>query len=750
MLSDLNLNRFGYMCNKALKIIIEGQVQGVGIRPLIYRIAKTNSICGWVVNNGGNVTIFAQGHENKLDKFVALIESNPILNQQIQKFDNTPDNALTDFTIEQSVNSNSPKYIPQDRAICQECLDELFDPNNRRYHYPFISCTKCGPRFSLIKSFPLDRNNNSYVAHPLCDSCLREYSNPDNRRFHAQNISCPQCGPTLTLTSTEGRTYSNIISEASKLLEDGKIISIKSSSGYRLIADATSYQTVKRLRKRKNRPDKPFALMVENIDSVNKVCITTETDLTLLQSLENPILILPKKDNIDIASNVSPNINKLGIYLPGSGLEHILLKDFGKPIISTSANISGESLIYDNEIAKQKLKGIADAFIHHELEIINATDDSVIQTSQKSLPIRLARGFTPIETTLPYHIEEPIVALGAQDKVTLSVAWGNRLVTSSHIGDLNSHSCFLSLQNSLDTLLKLYNIEAKRYLIDKHPSYTSSQWIKKQNLPHTEILHHHAHASSLYLEMPQNEQALIFTWDGTGLGENQQLWGGETFLGRAGSWKRVASLRPFPLPGGEKCTKEIWRVGCSLLHSCGVELESKTEHMLMTKQIIASQINTPLNSSIGRLFDGAAAILGVLDKTSFDAQAAIYLENLATSNTKDFIKLELQKSSNGELIINYTPLIAALNNGQRSIEYRATLFHNSLSYLILDCSNHILKNSKIKNIGLTGGVFQNQLLSEKAQQLLNEVGYNVFTHSKTPCNDASISIGQIVEYISKK
>ena len=741
------------MPNIARSIVIEGKVQGKGVRPLICRTAKTYNLTGWVRNNGAGVSVFCQGKENAVQQFIEFVRTSPSIENNTEQFFIANENfnpAINGFSILPSVAQDNQHHIPQDSAICKECLVELFDKNNRRYSYPFISCTQCGPRFSLLKDFPIDRINSCFDDHQICAECQAEYENPENRRYHAQNISCPQCGPSLSLVSGDTIWTNNIISRCCELLKKGKIIALKSTSGYRLIADANNLKTINLLRQRKQRPSKPFAIMIKDRHSAQEICQASFHDIEFLESRANPILLLPKKINSSYLDNVAPNISQLGIYLPGTGLEHLLLKEFSNPLISTSANRSGESIIYDEKTATDKLVNIADAFIHHNLTIENSSDDSVWQ-STREIPqaTRLGRGDAPIELTLPFHLKKTIVALGAQDKTTFSLAWGNRLIISTHVGDMNDHSCWLSLQNKLQQLLRLYNVIPEHYVIDKHPTYTSSQWVKKEKLPHTEVFHHHAHASSLYLNMPQNEDALIFTWDGTGLGENAQLWGGETFIGRAGHWKRVATFNPFPLPGGEKCIKEIWRTAYSLLITCDLEVPIDDKQAIVT-QIIASKINTPLTSSVGRLFDGVAALLGILDETDFDGQAAIYLQNLATHPTNDFVELSLLKSDIEFCQIDYKSLIRAMVDTSQTIEYRSTVFHNSLANVILNCTQQILENRHIKNIGFSGGVFQNQQLSNKAQDLLHKHGYNVYIHNTIPCNDAGISVGQILEYANKQ
>ena len=740
------------MPNIALSIVIEGKVQGKGVRPLISKIAKEYNLTGWVKNNGAGVAVFCQGKGNSLQQFIKTIQTSPSLKNDTEifsVFNDEFDASIDCFSIISSASSNNPRHIPQDSAICNECLGELFDKNNRRYKYPFISCTQCGPRFSILKDFPIDRINSAYDDHQLCMDCQTEYENSEDRRYHAQNISCPGCGPSLSLVSQDITWTSNIISRCSKLLKEGKIIAIKSVSGYRLIANASNSKTINVLRQRKQRPSKPFAIMVKDSRAIQEICEVSDRDIKFLQSQTNPILLLPKKRNTDIAKNVAPNINQFGIHIPGTGLEHLLLKEFSGSIISTSANLSGQSIIYDEKIAAKKLEDIADAFIHHNLMIKNPCDDSVWQaTKKKPQPIRLGRGFSPIELTLPYSLKKTVVALGAQDKTTLSLAWNNRLVISPHIGDMGDHSCWLSLQDKLQQLSRLYNVTPEHYIIDKHPTYTSNQWVKKEKYPHTEVLHHHAHASSLYLNMPQDKDALIFTWDGTGFGEKDQLWGGETFIGRPGYWKRIATFIPFPLPGGEKCIREIWRTAYSLLVSCDLEMPANNKQAIVT-QILASQINAPLTSSVGRLFDGVTSLLGIMDETSFDGQAPIYLENLATYSSDDFIELSLITSEDKLYQIDYKPLIRTMVDTSQTIEYRSTVFHNSLARAILNCTQQIGENSHVENIGLSGGVFQNQQLSNKTQDLLEKHGYNVYTHDTIPCNDAGISAGQVLEYASR-
>ena len=732
-------------------ITISGVVQGVGFRPYIYRLAMKNKINGWVKNQGNNLVIFCQGTSLDIDNFKNEIKHSPPSLSKISDIQikaSTLKKEIQDFSINESSENYSDIFCANDFALCENCKHELFDKNNRRYLHPFIGCTDCGPRHAITSHFPFDRKNTSYASFPLCDQCQTEYSDPNNRRFHAQNICCNHCGPQYYMQINEHYygDIKDILFQAKKLLNSGKTLAIKCSSGYRLFCDAANNNAVETLRLRKNRPHKPLALMFpehNELSLLKKYVHINQKQEQLLTGLKRPIVLLKKISQEKSYENISNNLGTLGVMLPASGFEQLLLSHINKPLVATSANLTNQPIIANTEIATKDLKTLCDAFIHHNLDVKNPLDDSVFL--ENLTPVRLARGFSPLEFDLPYTLKEPIAAFGSQMKNTVALAWRNRVVISAHNGNLDNYESWQFCLERLHQMEKIYQIKAQHYLLDAHPDNSAKSHFTKTKELTTEIFHHYAHASVVKYFMPKDESSLVFTWDGTGFGEDNELWGAETFIGKIGNWKRIASFKPFKLPGGTLAIKQPWRIALSLCLHSNNNFLFKTPELALVKQQWGKDINSPVTSSIGRLFDGAAAILGLIQETSFDAQAAMYLEEAATSNTKDFISLSIIQSNN-LYQTDWKPLINSLLDNTVSVAYRATVFHNSLVNNVRQQVMLFSKQYGAKKIGLSGGVFQNQQLFTKTKNQLEILGYEVYACEKVPANDASISLGQILEY----
>ena len=734
----------------AKNIRVFGVVQGVGMRPFIFHLASKLKLSGWVQNTGNSVEILIQGDENNIDSFMTQLHCHQLPLLQIEKIYTKSvglEKKLNSFSIFESKSAIQQPYIIKDYAICSQCKAELTDKSNRRYHYPFISCTNCGPRYSLLYQYPLDRQNSTLKNFPPCSACEKEYQNQSDRRFHGQNISCKNCGPILF--DNKGNN-SNIIENCVSHLKQGHIVAIKTTSGYKIICDASNEQAIQRLRTRKERPHKPFAVMFSDIEHIKRFTLATKSELRSISAKENPIVLCRKRKNT-LPDNICPQLKHIGACLPGSGIETLIFGQFKHPIIFTSGNPGGQPIISEPEKAEGALTNIADYFLHHNLPIENPVDDSVLKTiAGKIRPIRLAKGYAPIELENPFPLKRPVIALGAQMKNTIAIAWDNKIIISPHIGDTGEYNTWQNVLRQIRQLEKLYNIKAEHYLVDQHVGYTSHRWVKQNQLSHTSILHHKAHASSSTIGIPANTQCITFTWDGTGLGEHNQLWGGETFLGTAGNWKRVASINSFLLPGAEKAITQPWRIAGSLMWQCQLNYESDNPSLNSVHLAWKNKINTPETSSIGRLFDGAAALLGLILNSSYDGQAAMTLEACATDTSQDFISLPIVCDSENIYRADWKPLIIFLSKKNLTREYRATVFHNTLAHLILEQSLIFRRHYKINHIALCGGVFQNNLLCKKAQQLLKNNHFNCFINPVLPLNDAQISYGQIIEYAAQQ
>ena len=736
-------------------IVITGRVQGVGFRPFVRRLAHEFGIAGRVRNRGGEVEIIAEGSADALAAFQhALAERPPPLSRpEPPSVREAVPLGLTGFVIADSATDGHLEvHLPPDHFVCADCLAEMQDPAARRYRYPFINCTQCGPRYTLIDRLPYDRPNTSMRAFALCPDCRAEYQNPLDRRYHAQPLACPTCGPTLTLRQP-GRPDIRGNAEALALcihrLRAGAIIAVKGIGGYHLLCDAGNEAVVQNLRSRKNRPDKPLAVMVpwlgpDGMDGVRAVADPDPAERRLLISPLRPIVLVRKRADSGLAASVAPGLNEIGLMLPYSPLHHLLASDFAAPLVATSANISGEPVLTEDIEVETRLSGVADAFLHHDRPIRRPADDSVFRRIGSRLrPVRLGRGLAPLELRLPTECVEPILAVGADLKNTVALAFGHRIVLSPHIGDLGSARSNDVFRRVIADLESLYDVTPRRIICDAHPGYRSSRWAHGQGLPIHPVLHHHAHASGLVGEHRLVGDCLIFTWDGTGYGEDGTIWGGEALVGRPGRWRRVGSLRPFRLPGGDAASREPWRCALSLCWEAGIEWRSCPRESALLKQAWSRGINSPITTSAGRLFDAAAALIGLATDCSYEAQAAMCLEAQSDAEVPA-IALPIQDHS-GVLAIDWAPLLGPLLDTSRSVRERAGLFHASLAKAIAAQAEQIRIRSGIGRVGLAGGVFQNRRLTEHAVRLLEQRGFEVFLPERIPTNDAGICFGQIIE-----
>lgn len=800
---------------QARKIILSGVVQGVGFRPFIYRHAQTHNLQGWVRNSSGRVEMHVQGELHYLDKFVnTLIDSAPSLSRpKVESIGETDCSDSNGFLILPSLaDTDADIHLPADLFTCDDCLQELNDPKNRRYRYPFINCTQCGPRYTLIESLPYDRPNTSMSGFPLCAACNAEYTDPVNRRYHAEPVACAQCGPELSYSEAGKSLLTGnepSLKAALEALVDGKILAIKGIGGYHLVCDARNDDAVKQLRKTKPRPHKPLAVMFpappgDSLASVNLYLIPNEIEAQLLMSHARPIVLIQKRPGNDLSSVIAPGLNEVGAMLPYSPLHHTLLNDFGAPLVASSANISGEPVLTANEDIEQRLSHVANAFLHHDRPIVRPADDPVFRVINKqATPIRQGRGLAPVEIELPFELESPVLAVGAHMKNTVTLAWQNRAVVSPHIGEMDSPRSLQTFEQCIIDLQALYQVKAEHIVCDAHPGYTPTRWAYRQNLPIDEVYHHHAHASAAYVDALQNNEnldnMLVFTWDGVGLGPDGTLWGGEALLGKPGQWQRVASFRPFKLPGGERAGREPWRSAAAICWEAGLEkvrqgetgkkvrpgsdreaglghrsrdwpgpagtgreaglgqcpLDEASDPLLYS--FWQQGINAPQTTAAGRLFDAAAALCGVCSSASFEGQGPMQLEALAARHrlpgesrdllppTMISIKIPLTNKK-GIYTADWAPLIPMLMDTSRPASERACRFHLSMAHALLQQAKQLRQDTGVNSVGLAGGVFQNRVLTEKSIELLASEGFEVTLPLLMPVNDAAISFGQIIEY----
>ncbi|MCC6208612.1 MAG: carbamoyltransferase HypF [Gammaproteobacteria bacterium] len=739
----------------ARRWLIGGRVQGVGYRPFIYRLAARFEIEGWVRNEYGAVEIFAQGPQSRLASFgeTLMREAPPLAQPRLISTTETGVQPMHGFTIRSSRDHDATDvHVPPDQPPCADCLAELRDPCNRRYRYPFINCTACGPRYTVITRLPYDRPHTTLRGFPLCAACAREYADPGDRRFHAQPIGCHECGPRLEFSDRDGiRTHGNAeaLEALVAALRAGKIIGVKGVGGYHLLCDAHDSEAIARLRRDKPRPDKPLAVMFPEDAGLATLRRHVQLDAaheSVLRSSVRPILLLPKiTAGEPLPAGIAPGLAEIGAMLPYSPLHHLIIGDFGAPLIATSANVSGEPVLTEAAEAKRRLGQVADSWLHHDRPIERRADDAVFRLiAGEARPLRTGRGQSPLELELPFTLKRPLLAVGGHIKNTVALAWDRRIVVSAHIGELEAPRGRAAFARAVQDLQSLYNMQAEAVVCDHHPRYASRRWAEASGLPCIGIFHHHAHAAALAGEHPDITRWLTFTWDGVGYGEDQSLWGGEALLGSPGAWRRAARLRPFRLPGGERAAREPWRCALALCWESGHTWEGGPPDTRLLRHAWQQGLNSPLTSSAGRLFDAAAALTGLLFSGGYEGHGPALLEAVAEA-TADHIDLPVSRREDLMQEVDWSPLLPMLLDASLSRARRAGLFHSSLAHSLLAQARLQREQSGEFVVGLTGGVFQNSRLTEQARELLTAHGFDVRLASRIPCNDGGLSYGQIIE-----
>jgi len=740
----------------ALCIRLEGRVQGVGFRPFVVRLARQLDVAGSVCNLLGEVEIVAEGSELALEAFVEhLIESAPPLAApRVIARDPVKPVGRSGFVILQSSGRTAANiFVPPDASTCADCLRELGDRDDPRYAYPFVNCTQCGPRYTLIEALPYDRSNTTMASFELCARCAAEYSLPGDRRFHAEPVACPACGPQLTFERSGFDTISGnaaALSSAAALLHDGAVLAIKGIGGYHLMCDAGNSAAVKLLRERKRRPHKPLAVMfpqrgVDGLDAVREHVAVDTSTATALCSAARPIVLATRLPESNLAHEVAPGLAEIGALLPYSPLHHLLLNAFGRPLVATSGNVSGEPVLCDDEEARLRLGAIADAFVHHDRRIARPADDSVFRMiNRRARPLRLGRGLAPCEMTLPQPVTAPLLAVGGHLKTAIALAWGSRVVISPHIGDMGTVRSERIFAQLVEDFQHLHAVQAARVVCDAHPGYATTRWARACGLPVTTVQHHRAHASALAAEHDPEQTSLVFTWDGVGLGDDGTLWGGEALLGVPGHWRRIASLRPFRLPGGERAGRSPWRSAAALCWEDGVEWPGNPAPPLV-REAWSRRINTPASSAVGRLFDAAAAIVLGVHETTFEGQGPMLLEACARVCAPRGAALPLHLDAEELLRIDWSPLLGDIMNENIPGDLRAGQFHARLARTIAAVATRARETQTFHAVGLTGGVFQNRCLTELAAEELARSGFPVWLSERVPCNDGGLAFGQLVE-----
>jgi hydrogenase maturation protein HypF len=745
-------------------ISIGGIVQGVGFRPFVYRLAVEMGLTGWVRNSAEGVLIEACGTEERLAHFTRRIRSEapPLAVVASLEHHALPDDiSESDFTIRESSESGAHiAHIAPDAALCDDCLRELFDPSNRRFRHPFITCTNCGPRYSIITGIPYDRPNTTMSSFPLCPDCRQEYDDPADRRFHAQPIACPACGPQVRLLDSTGSAISEkdpALIKAGELLKGGAILAVKGIGGYHLAVDACNGEAVGRLRERKKRDEKPFAVMAPDLAAARTMALLSKVEERLLASAESPIVIVRRAADCPVSPLVAPNNTLLGLMLPYTPLHHLLLRGNAiTALVMTSANQTDEPIAFQDADALQRLSGIADYFLLHNRPIHMRSDDSVIRVFQgRPLFYRRARGYAPRAIRLPFE-SAPILAVGAELKSAVCCVKGNQAFLSQHIGDLQNDTSCDSFRQTIHHLTGLLDISAEAIACDLHPDYLSSVHAAETCLPLIPVQHHHAHLAACMAENGLEGEVIGLIFDGTGYGGDGTVWGGEFLIGGYDRFRRAGHFRQVRLPGGDMAVRQPWRMALAFLHAALGEAAFSLEHPVSRhlpaeeKAIFTTMLerglNSPLTSSCGRLFDAVAALLNVRHIVSYDGQAAIELEALAEMSDDSLtLPYEVTFDGDGLLQIDFSIMFPTILHGLEtgvSTDALARRFHASVARASVEICSRIAGDSGLDRVVLSGGVFQNRILSEMVYTGLVNQGLQVFTHRLSPPNDGCIALGQ--------
>ena len=748
--------------NASMKIDVKGIVQGVGFRPFVYHLAKQYGLLGHVRNNTSGVSIEIEGEKSSIDEFIEKIKTSPppqAVIFEIKSSDIEPA-GYDDFVIRPS-DDHEDKFVPisPEIATCKHCLTELFDPSDRRHRYPFINCTNCGPRFTIVKDIPYDRKFTTMAPFKMCRMCQKEYDDPDNRRFHAQPNACPVCGPNLTLLNDklEKIDVPDVISEVCRLLKNGDIIAIKGLGGFHLACDALNPDAVFKLRSRKYREYKPFAIMVKDIETAKGLCYVNDEEEKVLKGSIRPIVLLRKRPDCPVAEDVAPCQKYHGVMLPYTPLHHLIVEESGLVLVMTSGNMSSEPIVHQDEQAFGRLKNIADFYCVHNREIHIRADDSVIKIWRgNEIVFRRARGFAPFPLVLNFKFKGNVLACGAELKNSFCLGRDNFAFLSHHIGDLENLETLISFEKGIKHLQRIFNITPTIVAYDLHPDYLATKYaLDLEDIPKMGVQHHHAHIVSCMVENGIDGEVIGVSFDGTGYGTDGTIWGGEFLICDYSEFKRAGHLEYTPLPGGEKAIKEPWRMAASYLYkiyrdnmlNLDIDFVKKLDRGKWStiQKMIDNGINSPITSSSGRLFDAVSALVGIRKEIYYEGQAAIELE-MAACAEEGVYPFDL-KDVEDKILVLLDPLfrgiVSDLEHGV-GVDSISSRFHNTVAKIILHVCLKLKKTSGLNRVALSGGVFQNTLLLEKTYALLDNNDFKIFTHQRVPPNDGGIALGQAV------
>lgn len=762
-------------------ISVTGIVQGVGFRPFIYGLAKRLDLHGWVRNTSGGVEIVVQGNESQVERFVRSLktEAPPLAKiDSISIRSDLPNANFKSFNIQPSTRIEGAfQPVSADIAICPDCERELFDPRDRRYLYPFINCTNCGPRFTIITDLPYDRPATTMAEFEMCAECRAEYTDPSNRRFHAQPVACPQCGPCVHLEEppSQVQDLSTInlrlaaILKTRKYLREGKIIAVKGIGGFHLACDAENRMAVDELRRRKGRQGKPFALMAADLEMIQRHCEVNEAERELLTGREKPIVLLNKRENSALPDELAPGMDTLGFMLPYTPLHHLLLnrsdpvlnREPVPPIlVMTSGNFSEEPIATGNEDALERLAPLAEAFLLHNRDIHVRCDDSVVRVDgrkKKESPalssfifLRRSRGYAPYPVRLPFDAI-PTLAVGGELKNTFCLARDRSAFLSHHIGDMENVETFQSFEQGVGHLSRLFRVKPELIACDMHPGYFTTKFAQGiQDIPRIAVQHHHAHIASCMADNGlENRPVIGLAFDGTGYGTDGTIWGGEILLASCTDFERFAHLEPLPLPGGDSAIRHPWRIAVGYAHALGIDIDDlpflKDLDMLavnIVRQQADRKLNAPLTSSMGRLFDAVASLIGIRNDVTYEAQAAIEMEVLS----KPFLKTKPYPFSVDQSIL-LEELLQSIVHDVRTGKPAGMIgarFHKTIADITIDVCKRARVQTRLSEVVLSGGVWQNQILLYLVRDGLEREGFTVYFHKQVPCNDGGLALGQAV------
>ncbi len=741
--------------NLSQTIKISGLVQGVGFRPFLYRLAHRYALTGSVHNTDAGVQLQIEGEAGQVECFVKAMHAELPPLARIDGLDRTSAvwHGYEEFTIGKTQGRDAKSaLISADICVCEACLAEMQEPSNRRYNYPFINCTNCGPRYSIMQHLPYDREKTSMRFFTLCPACEREYVNPLDRRFHAEPISCFECGPSLRLLDRCGRLLSEgavAIEMAAHALQEGKILALKGLGGFHLLCDASSSEAVLRLRKQKNREAKPFAVMFADISSLCTFTQITAAEETLICSKEKPIVIVQKKKSLLLSRHIAPGIERIGVFLPYTPLHHLVLQKVGRPLVASSANRKDEPILTQSVAVIEKLGDVVDLVLEHDREIVNASDDSVMQiVGEKPIFLRMARGFAPKSIKLPFKSTKTILALGAQQKSTITLIFGDTLILSPYIGDLGSIEVFEYFERTVERFFELYALKADIIVCDMHPEYETSRWAQKQKAEYPaltllQVQHHYAHILAVKAEHGLRGRVLGFAFDGSGYGDDGKIWGSEVMIADETGYQRQFSLRPFRLIGAEKAIKEPRRSALSVLFEqlsleelltsgLAPTAEFSKEELTLLHTAWKKGINSPYSSSMGRLFDAVASLAGIVQVSSFEGESGLKMEAYVDEKITQTFSFALHRGQ-----IDITPMFSEILERSDTKEI-VSMFYNTLVEIIAA----VCREYPELPLLFSGGVFQNKTLVQMIMKRCALMKRPCYFQNETPVNDGGISLGQ--------